>query len=144
MARWNIEIDGESYEVDVKRFEDGLAKVVVNGALYEVAWRDVEGARPAPAAVAPAAAPSRMMPSPAPAASHGMAPRGVVASPLPGLILDVLVKPGDNVRRGQVVVKLEAMKMANEVRSQVSGKVHDVYVSKGETVDEGAHLLRIG
>ena len=145
MAVWKIEIEDQQFEVDVKRLEAGLAKVVVGGTLYEVAWSE-DRQQPA---VTPAAA---ALPGPEPvaalprrrAASTGMSPRGMVSSPLPGLIIDLLCEPGDKVRRGQVVIKIEAMKMANEVRAQVSGTVREVFVKEGETVDEGAHLLRIG
>ncbi len=140
MATWNIEIDGTSFEVDVQSLEAGRATVMVDGQHYDVGWVEPEGASPvvspAPqAAYAPSAA--------APAVAR-QAPKGVVASPLPGLVLELLVKQGDTVQSGDVVAKIEAMKMANEVRCNLAGTVTEVVVRAGDTVDEGAHLLRIG
>ncbi len=142
MATWTIQIEGRSYEVDVQSLEAGYATVVVDGASYDVSWEEPEGAAPAvtPAATpAPAAAPTA-----APKERPAAAASGVVTSPLPGLVLELLVKPGDAVAAGDVVVKIEAMKMANEIRTDVAGTVAELLVRAGDTVDEGAHLLRIG
>jgi biotin carboxyl carrier protein len=140
MATWNIRIEDQAFEVDVRSLEAGFATVAVDGKAYEVTWDDPEGAAPV---VTPARAPT---PAARPAASpaSGPAPEGVVTSPLPGLVLELLVKAGDQVTQGQVVVKIEAMKMANEIRSPVAGTISEVMVRTGDTVDEGAHLLRIG
>lgn len=141
MATWMIEIEGQTFEVDVQSLEAGRATVVVDGRSYDVGWDEPEGptavsvATPSAAPAAPAA-PVRKAAVPAGA--------GVVTSPLPGLVLEVLVKPGDKVDSGDIVIRIEAMKMANEVRCGVAGIVADVAVAAGDTVDEGAQLLRIG
>ena len=140
MATWTIQIEGQSYEVDVQSLEAGHASVAVDGKAYDVSWEEPEGTTPVVApAVAPAAAAAA-----APAARPSAAGSGVITSPLPGLVLELLVKQGDAVKQGDVVVKIEAMKMANEIRSDVAGTVAELLVRAGDTVDEGAHLLRIG
>ena len=141
MATWTIQIEGQSYEVDVQSLEAGYASVAVDGKAYDVSWEEPEGATPV---VAPAAAPAAASAAVAPAARPAAAGTGVVTSPLPGLVLELLVKQGDVVEQGDVVVKIEAMKMANEIRSDVAGTVAELLVRAGDTVDEGAHLLRIG
>jgi biotin carboxyl carrier protein len=142
MAAWNIRIEGRCYEVDVQSLEAGFATVVVEGASYDVSWDEPEGATPVVATVAAVAAAPTATPASKPRAAA--AGSGVVTSPLPGLVLELLVKPGDAVNAGDVVVKIEAMKMANEIRSDVAGTVAELLVRAGDTVDEGAHLLRIG
>ena len=71
------------------------------------------------------------------------ADRGAVTTQIPGLILEVLVKPGQTLRRGQGVVVLEAMKMANTVESPWKGKVKRVVVKVGQTVPKGALLVEL-
>ena len=88
-------------------------------------------ARPRPAAVAakPAAKPA--------------AAKGGVKSPLPGVILDIKVKEGDVVKKGQTVIILEAMKMENSINADRDGKITAIKVSKGESVLEGTDLVII-
>ncbi|MDD1772764.1 MAG: hypothetical protein LUQ09_07570 [Methanomassiliicoccales archaeon] len=68
-------------------------------------------------------------------------PSGSVLAPMPGKIMSVKVKVGDTVNANQVVVVLEAMKMENEVQTEVAGKVKEVKVRPGETVEGGQSLL---
>ncbi len=66
---------------------------------------------------------------------------GAVVAPMPGKIMAVKVKAGDNVNANQVVAVLEAMKMENEVQTEVAGKVKEVKVRAGETVEGGQVLI---
>ena len=67
-----------------------------------------------------------------------------VEAPMPGSILGISVKVGDQVKKDQVVVILEAMKMENEIVSPVDGKIISIGVSKGDSVNVGQVLLQIG
>ena len=111
-------------------------KVNVNGTVYEVAVEEITGAA---AAAAPVAAPAA---APAPVAA---APAGgeQVKSPMPGNILSVNVNVGDTVKRGQVLMILEAMKMENEIMSPCDGTVASVNVTKGTAVETGTLLCVI-
>ena len=108
-------------------------RVTVNGTAYEIELEERTGATPA---AAPAAAPA---PAPAPAAA---APAGgeQVTSPMPGTILSINVAAGDTVKRGQVLMILEAMKMENEIMCPCDGKVASVNTSKGASVESGTLL----
>ena len=107
-------------------------RVNVNGTDYEITLEEVTGAEASkPAAPAPQAAPA---PAAAPAASAGSEQ---VVSPMPGNILNVNVKVGDTVKKGQVLLILEAMKMENEILAPRDGVVAQVAVSKGATVNTG-------
>ena len=107
-------------------------RVTVNGTVYEIELEELTGAA---SVSAPAAAP-------APAAA---APAGgeQVTSPMPGNILAVNVAAGDTVKRGQVLMILEAMKMENEIMCPCDGKVISVNTSKGATVESGTLLCVI-
>lgn len=109
-------------------------KVNVNGTVYEVAIEPMDAAA-APAAAAPAA----------PAAPVAAAPAGgeKVVSPMPGNILAVNVKDGQAVKKGEVLMILEAMKMENEIMAPCDGTVASVSVQKGNAVDTGALLCVI-
>lgn len=106
-------------------------QVKVNGTVYEVEIEELTGA----AAVAPAAAPA----APAAASADGE----VVAAPMPGNILAVNVAAGESVKKGQVLMVLEAMKMENEIMCPRDGKVLSVAVAKGASVESGAVLCTL-
>ena len=109
-------------------------RVNVNGTVYEVELEEMTGA--------PAAAP---VAAPAPSAAAAPAAGGEkVTSPMPGTILSVNVAAGDAVKRGQVLMILEAMKMENEIMCTCDGTVASVSVTKGAAVESGTLLCTIG
>jgi biotin carboxyl carrier protein len=112
--------------------------VNVNGTNYEVVIEEVNGAE-IPAA--PAAAPAPVA-APAPAAAPA-AGGETVTSPMPGNILSVNVTVGKAVKKGDVLMVLEAMKMENEIMSPTDGTVNAVNVSKGASVETGTVLCTI-
>ena len=118
--------------------------ITINGVTYAVEVEEVNGAVSAPAApVAPAAAPKA---APAPAAAPkaaGKAGSVVVKAPMPGNINKVNVKPGDAVKKGDVLIVLEAMKMENDVCAPEDGTVASVEVAKGATVETDAVLVTL-
>lgn len=69
---------------------------------------------------------------------------GLVKTPMPGRVIKVLVKEGDEVKVGQPLVVVEAMKMENELGAERDGVVKKIFVSPGATVEGGARLLEIG
>ena len=109
-------------------------RVNVNGTVYEVELEEMTGA---PAA--PAAAPAALAAAPAAPAAGGEK----VTSPMPGTILSVNVAAGDVVKRGQVLMILEAMKMENEIMCPCDGTVTSVSVTKGTAVESGTLLCTI-
>lgn len=150
MKEYKFKINGNDYAVAINSIEGNIADVTVNGASYKVEMENAPATAPAApqapvqtapvAAPAPAAAPAAA-PAPAPAAS-GAGKK--VTSPLPGVIIEVSVKVGDQVKEGQQVAVLEAMKMENTIEATVSGTVTAVNVNKGDSVLEGAPIVTIG
>ena len=136
MKEYKYKINGNVYNVVIGDIEDNIAHVEVNGTHYNVEMEKKQKAaapiaRPRPAAVAakPAAKPA--------------AAKGGVKSPLPGVILDIKVKEGDVVKKGQTVIILEDMKMENSINAYRDGKITSIKVSKGESVLEGTDLVII-
>jgi len=137
MKKFKYKINGNEYEVAVDKFEDSTAEVTVNGTSYKVELEKPKEEEAAPKIQRPVASSS----SGGSKSSGGGA--GAVKSPLPGIIIDVLVNVGDEVQKGQTVVMLEAMKMENAINAPAAGKVTSVSVNKGDSVLEGVTLITI-
>lgn len=118
MKKYNVTVNGTSYEITLEVVDE----------------KDVKATTPAAAKAAPA-------PAPAPAKS---ANGETVTSPMPGNILSVNVQNGASVKKGDVLMVLEAMKMENEIMSPCDGTVVSVNVQSGASVETGAVLCVIG
>lgn len=140
MKSYSFKIGGKAYNVSVNSVEGNIAKVNVNGKDYEV---EMENAPAAPVA-APAAPAAPVAAAPAPAAAAAPAGGKDVISPLPGVILSINVTLGQKVKAGDKVAVLEAMKMENDIEAEVSGTVTAILVQKGDSVLEGAPIVKIG
>jgi biotin carboxyl carrier protein len=75
------------------------------------------------------------------AASFQAEGKQTITAPMPGKIVKVFVKPGDEVAEGQGLVVVEAMKMENELKAPKAGKVTEVLAKEGSTVENGAKLV---
>lgn len=118
MKKYNVNVNGTSYEITLEVVDE----------------KDVKTSAPA----APKAAPA---PAPAPKSN---ASGETVTSPMPGNILSVNVQNGATVKKGDVLMVLEAMKMENEIMSPCDGTVVSVNVQSGASVETGAVLCVIG
>ncbi|MGP8201437.1 MAG: biotin/lipoyl-containing protein [Limisphaerales bacterium] len=131
IKKLRVTVDGKSYEVTVEvPDESGSA-----------------AAAPPPPVSAPAAssqsAPSQPVPShSAPVVKTGGGP-GAVLSPLAGRVIAIIVKPGQEVKAGDHLLTLEAMKMNTVVSAPRAGKVAEILTTVGSAVDEGQILVRI-
>jgi biotin carboxyl carrier protein len=139
-----VVVDNVEYTVEVGDLEQSPVSVTVNGKAYKVAWETLDDpgveVRGAPRPAAPAApAPSAAPPS-APAAVSAAADE--VIAPMPGTILEIVVKAGDRVESGQTLCYLEAMKMKNAIRSPRAGTIASVDAQEGQTVAYGTLLFR--
>ena len=146
MKEYKLKINGNDYAVTVNEVDGSMAEVEVNGTPFKVEFEKPIKKAAAPVSkpmapkATPAGAPEVKVSKPAAAGGAGQA----VTSPLPGVILEVSVKVGDVVKRGQKVMVLEAMKMENVIESTADGTVTAIKVDKGDSVLEGAPLVIIG
>lgn len=111
--------------------------ITVNGNVYEVTVEEGTGSA---AAAAPKAAPKAAKKAAAPAGAQGAVK---VSAPMPGKILGVKAKAGDAVKKGQVIVVLEAMKMENDIVAPQDGTVASINVTEGQSVESGAVLATL-
>ncbi|MFA6592069.1 MAG: biotin/lipoyl-containing protein [Bacteroidales bacterium] len=145
MKEYKFKINGNEYNVTINSVEGKNADVTVNGTSYNVEMENSQAPVSAPVAPSAPAAP-KAAPVAAPVAAPAATPTGAgkaITSPLPGVILEVSVKVGDAVKAGQKIAVIEAMKMENEIQSDVNGTVTAVSVSKGDSVLEGASIVTI-
>ena len=114
--------------------------ITVNGTVYSVTVEEGASTGAAPVAAAPVAA----APAPAPAAAPAGAQGSVtVNAPMPGKILGVKASVGQAVKKGDVVVVLEAMKMENEIVAPQDGTIASINVAVGDSVESGAVLATL-
>lgn len=142
MKQYKYKINGKEYNVTVNSVEDNIASLEVNGKNYQVELEKKEEVKVSKPVVA------RLVAKPAAKAEKTEAPvssgsKSGVKSPLPGVILELKVKVGDAVKKGQTVLILEAMKMENNITSDRDGTVTEIKVDKGDSVLEGNVLVII-
>jgi len=160
----HIDLDGRVHIVDARRVSDSIVSMLVQLDGASAPSRSVDAAfahsirsahsgpatanggdfdvhldgRTIPVQVRPAGSFGRQKKEGAGAQAAG--PQRVT-SPMPGKVVRVLVKPGDEVKARQGLVVIEAMKMENELRAARDGRVREVAVAEGQSVDAGAMLL---
>jgi len=138
MKHFNFKIEGRSYNVDILNADDKLATVNVNGALYEVG---IEPKKKTPKPLHKVNfVPSTDIPSVKTKSENGT---NIIRSPLPGQVIEVMVKEGETISIGQTVIRIDAMKMENNIRADREGAVKSICVKINDAVMEGDTLLEI-
>ena len=144
--RYRVVVNGEAFEVEIDDLGGAAAAPVVHSvqAAPPVAAQPVAPVPPV-AAVQPAAPPQpAAAPKPAPAAAPVDGSKGYsVLSPLPGKVLRFAVAEGQRVKKGDLLLMIEAMKMENELFSAESGVVRRIYPAVGQNVETGERLVDI-
>ena len=136
-----VQIDNQHYTVEIENIHARPVIARVQGEAFEV-WPEGSG----DAQTSQTAAQLILVPDANPADSAMFAPTGgsgarEVVSPLPGVIVAILVKPGQTVKRGQELCTLEAMKMKNAIRSNREGMIELIEVNVGDQVNHGQVLI---
>lgn len=144
MKEYSFKINGNRYNVAVNSVSGNIADVTVNGVSYQVEMENA-AAQAAPVQAQAAQAPAQTgAPAPAQTTRPATGSGKTVASPLPGVIIDIKVNVGDTVKAGQTVAVLEAMKMENDIQAEHDGTVTAINAAKGDSVLEGAAIVTIG
>lgn len=155
MKKYRVNVNGSVYEIEIEDIStgDSPARYSVAPRRYSASGHGTaaygrsavpaEPVRAAAPAAAPAPAPAAPAPAPA-AANQGSGSGTPITAPMPGNIISVRVSEGQDVKKGDVLMILEAMKMENEIMAPCDGKVNAVNVSAGAVVNSGALLCSIG
>ena len=136
--------------------KNDLGKVKINTETYEIVIEGRPRPPPMPAPMpmmggpAPTAAPAQNAPAQAAPAAEAAVSGNIITSPIvgtfyasPSPVLSAVVKCGDAVISGDVVCIIESMKLMNEINSEFSGKVAEIYAKDGQAVEYGQKLMRI-
>lgn len=132
MKEYKFKINGSLYNVSINSLQNDTAEVVVNGREYIINIESVEKNQKSNQS-----AKSSELPKEEPGTTSKNAIRNI-KSPLPGIIVEINVKPGDSVKKGQKIAVIEAMKMENEITADCDGVVSEIKVKVGDSVLEGA------
>lgn len=135
-------IEGKEYIVEVGDLTARPITAIVDGIYYQVEIEEEETSRavPSPQTIAK----SSSQPPPQKSAQTPSQPQltaNAITAPLPGDVIDILVKPGEQISTGQAVCVVEAMKMKNTIRSPRDGRVASIDITKGEAVNFGDVLM---
>lgn len=139
MKNFKFTISGNTYDIEIKDFDGNLANIEVNGTTYAVeVHREVKKTKTPTLirAEIPVLGGDKIE------KREKGAPIAIV-SPLPGNIIEILVKPGDVIRKGQTLLVMEAMKMENKIQSDNEGVVESVRVQVGSSVLQGDVLIEL-
>lgn len=157
MRSYEFKINGNPYKVIIRNITEERAEVELNGKKYNVQIDSIRNLSAPPLMINPirreSAYPTPHLEKPsmhiasAPKRSEskeGQPATVTIVAPIPGTILNLLVEPGQHVEVGQIVLKMEAMKMENEIKATSSGIVSKVLIKEGDSVMEGQDLLILG
>ncbi len=140
-----VKVEDHYYEVDILDLRTRPVIAIVDGQEFEVWPEDASALPTAQLSNSGIAEESKTAPAAAPVSAKPVAPSAssakVLNAPIPGVVVAIKVKPGDEVTNGQELLVLEAMKMRNAIRSARAGKIVAVHVTTGQTVNHGEPLL---
>ena len=117
--------------------------ITVNGTTYEVIVEESDGSVSAPVYSAPVAPAAKAAPAPKASAASNAGGATKVTSPMPGTILAVKVSAGQEVKKGDVICVLEAMKMENDIPAPQDGVLASINIQKGASVNAGDVLATL-
>ena len=122
-----IETGNKFFEITAQKLDDEKYSVIVNGALFEVEIRTVLQEK------------AKKLLEARSSINHKVE----IKAPMPGMILKIKKRAGEKVISGEPIIILEAMKMENELRSPISGRLKELFVEEGNPVEKGIKLFSI-
>ena len=140
MKEFKYTIDGQEYKVQIEDVEGAVANVTVNGEAFKV---ELEKEPEPEKKKVVLGQPSATVEEGETTSSANVNTANALKAPLPGVVTEIKVAVGDEVKKGDVVVVLEAMKMANNLEAESDGKVTAICVKQGESVLEDSPLVVI-
>ncbi len=145
MKEYKLKINNNSYNVVIKDVTDDAVLAEVNGKQHIVNIDTIENFTAvadskagAPISAMPSASPAAPMVSPPPSAT---AASGAILTPIPGQIISITVSLGEQVRTGQKLLVLEAMKLENSITATIDGTVSEILIAEGDVVNQGQPLI---
>ena len=122
-----LKLDNKIYEISVVKLDNDKFNISVDGKNYETIVRSLVQEKAVKLIELKTSAKNKLE----------------VKAPMPGMVLKINKKAGDEVEEGESVLILEAMKMENDLRAHISGKIKNIYIKEGMTVEKGYILFAI-
>ena len=141
MKKFNVTVNGKTYAVEVEEVGAGHG-----GFTYQPVQQPAPVQQPfqsAPEAPKAPKAPVQQAPKKEEPKAAVVGDGELMSAPMPGTILDIMVTEGQTVKKGEIILILEAMKMENELAAPVDGTVVKIYTSRGESINAGDSILTI-
>jgi biotin carboxyl carrier protein len=135
--KYTVKVADTSYEVEIEDIHARPVVAHVDGQRFEVQPENGHTVEVLKEEIKATTAPRVTSPS-----VHQVGSSDTLTAPLPGTVVEVFVKPGEQVEIGKIVLVIEAMKMKNSIRSTRTGKVAEIFVSAGQTVAHKQALVR--
>ncbi len=137
MKTYNFTIRGNKYTVNIHSFEENVIELEVNGTPYSVELEQKVKTTKTPKLVRPEKVKTEEK------KIQDTSGTSKILAPLPGIIIKLAKKEGDTVKKGDVVMIMEAMKMENNILAEIDGIIKSVKISEGDSVLQGDVLLEI-
>lgn len=141
MKKFKFKIRGNKYEVEINNFENNIAEIEVNGTKYEVEVEQEIKKQKTP----------KLVRAKVPTTDKGSklkkdisTKKITIVAPLAGTIIKIMTKEGDEIKRGQTLMTMEAMKMENNILAEKDGVVKAIKVSEGQNVLQNDVLVEMG
>jgi biotin carboxyl carrier protein len=143
MKEYKLKINDNSYNVVIKDVTDDAVLAEVNGKKHIVHIDTIENlaAIAEPVTAAPVPAMPSSAPTPPKASTPVSADAGSIITPIPGQIVKITVSLGEQVRTGQKLLVLEAMKLENSITATIDGTVTEILIAEGDVVNQGQPLI---
>lgn len=138
MKKYKFKINGSTYHIDIRETSGNTIKLEVNGSPYEVVMETEVKTSKTPTLIRTELRPTQKV---EPLSTNESTKK--VISPLPGTVLEILVKEGDVVKTGDKLLVLEAMKMENSIIAEAAGTIRSIKVQPKSNVLQGDLLLEI-
>jgi biotin carboxyl carrier protein len=138
MKKFNVTVNGKTYAVEVEEVGAGHG-----GFTYQPVQQPAPVQQPVQSAPEAPKAPVQQAPKKEEPKAAVVGDGELMSAPMPGTILDIMVTEGQTVKKGEIILILEAMKMENELAAPVDGTVVKIYTSRGESINAGDSILTI-
>lgn len=136
MKKFKFKIKGQNYDVEIKSFDNDIAQIEVNGTVHTVNVEVIAEEAQAKSVARKAAPAVEVKTTP----TSSLTP---LKAPLPGEITQIRVKKGDTIKKAQTLFVMVAMKMENEILSEIDGVIASIKVNEGDVVLQNDLVLEI-
>ena len=145
MDIYTLNINNNPYEVKILSIDKEIAEVEVNKVKYTVDVSEMSDIIPKKIKPKPIQIPrtANTIQTPSISSANPIPGSNDIVAPMPGQIIKIYISEGDEIKAGDVIIKIESMKMENEIKSTMDGTVKKIHLKEGGAATEGAILVSL-